>query len=637
MKEDSPIQRVLKRLVNLKTKLGRTEKDLTAAHVLQINKDKTWPSWQQWGELPNVLSKGERKISLIALAVFALSVVFVASWFVVTHRVEMASVGGEYTEGLIGEPQFVNPLYASASDVDSDLTELVFSGLFRYDPVSGLVPDLASSFEISEDQTTYTITIRDDARWHDGEPVRASDVIFTIQSIQNPEYKSPLAVSFQGVSVAEMGEKQVQFTLLEPFAPFLSSLTVGIIPSHLWEQIAPIRATLTDLNLTPIGSGPYKFSKYTKDKMGNIGTYVLERNPDYYAQPASIEQLAFKFYSDAHTAVDALTNRNIEGLAFIPADLVSEVEKIRGVEIMRPSIPQITAIFFNQEKNDLLAEHDVRQALIQSINKEEIINEVLGGHASAIDAPILPGMVGYHEDIERFGYDPDAARILFDEHREESEEVAFTLTVLDQAEFIHAAEIIQRQWAEIGVTLEIRVVAALDLQALVLSGRNYEMFLTGELLGTDPDPYPFWHSSQASDPGLNLAGYENRKADELLEEARITTDPEERAAKYIEFQDFLAEDLPAIFLYQPTYRYAVASKIKNIDLERITDPSDRFSRINEWYIKMKMKLRWSTEEPMVEEVEVVEPAAEEPTAEEVVGPTIEETIEEEPLDNSEEE
>jgi len=637
VKEDSPIQRVLKRLVNLKTKLGRTEKDLTAAHVLQINKDKTWPSWQQWGELPNVLSKGERKISLIALAVFALSVVFVASWFVVTHRVEMASVGGEYTEGLIGEPQFVNPLYASASDVDSDLTELVFSGLFRYDPVSGLVPDLASSFEISEDQTTYTITIRDDARWHDGEPVRASDVIFTIQSIQNPEYKSPLAVSFQGVSVAEMGEKQVQFTLLEPFAPFLSSLTVGIIPSHLWEQIAPIRATLTDLNLTPIGSGPYKFSKYTKDKMGNIGTYVLERNPDYYAQPASIEQLAFKFYSDAHTAVDALTNRNIEGLAFIPADLVSEVEKIRGVEIMRPSIPQITAIFFNQEKNDLLAEHDVRQALIQSINKEEIINEVLGGHASAIDAPILPGMVGYHEDIERFGYDPDAARILFDEHREESEEVAFTLTVLDQAEFIHAAEIIQRQWAEIGVTLEIRVVAALDLQALVLSGRNYEMFLTGELLGTDPDPYPFWHSSQASDPGLNLAGYENRKADELLEEARITTDPEERAAKYIEFQDFLAEDLPAIFLYQPTYRYAVASKIKNIDLERITDPSDRFSRINEWYIKMKMKLRWSTEEPMVEEVEVVEPAAEEPTAEEVVGPTIEETIEEEPLDNSEEE
>ena len=593
MKEDSPIQRVLNKLVKFKTKLGRAEKDLTAAHVLQVSKDKTWPSWQQWIELPGALSKNERKISLIALGVLVLSVLFVVSWFVITHRVEMAAVGGEYTEGLIGEPQFVNPLYASASDVDSDLTELVFSGLFRYDPVSGLVPDLASSFEISEDQTTYTITIRDDAHWHDGEPIRASDVVFTIQSIQNPEYKSPLSVSFQGMSVAEMGEKQVQFTLLEPFAPFLSSLTVGIIPSHLWEQIAPIRATLTDLNLTPIGSGPYKFSKYTKDKMGNIGTYVLERNPDYYAQPASIEQLAFKFYIDAHAAVDALTNRNIEGLAFIPADLISEVEKVRGVEIMRPSIPQITAIFFNQDKNDLLAEHDVRQALIQAINKEVIIEEVLGGHASTIDAPILPGMVGYHENVERLEYDPDTARTLLDEHREEGEEVAFTLTVLEQAEFIHAAEIIQRQWAEIGVTLEIRVVAALDLQALVLSGRNYEMFLTGELLGTDPDPYPFWHSSQASDPGLNLASYENRKADELLEEARVTTDPEERAAKYIEFQDFLAEDLPAIFLYQPTYRYAVASKIKNIDLERITDPSDRFSRINEWYIKMKMKLYWN--------------------------------------------
>ncbi len=608
VKLKNPIPSLQKRLRRIQSKPIRGKKDLTATHVLQVTRKRTLPTFRQWKQLPHVFSKTEKITSLVSLGIIASSVVFVTFWFVATHRVEVPAVGGEYTEGLIGEPQFINPLYSATSDVDSDITSLIYSGLFRYDPISGLVPDLASSFEISDDQTTYTITLREDAKWHDGEKVRASDVVFTFQSIQNPDYKSPLSVTFRNISIAQVDEKTVQFVLPEPFAPFLSTLTVGIIPSHIWEEISAKRATLTDLNLTPIGSGPYKFEKFTKDKKGNIRSYTLVRNPDYYANPALIERLQFKFYPDAASALDALENRNIEGVGFIPTDLVTEVNKIRGVEILRPSIPQITVLFFNQEKNSILKELNIRTALAHATNKEAIIDEVLGGYGASIDGPILPGMIGYHENITKLDYDIEMAKSLLEQEGwtladgstvrtkeidDETVELSFVMTILEQAEFIHTAEILQKQWSEAGIRLDIRVIPATDLQASVLNGRNYEIFLTGELLGIDPDPFPFWHSSQINDPGLNLALYANRNADTLLEQARVITDPNERAAKYIEFQNYLAEDVPAIFLYQPTYRYGIATKIENVILDRIMTPADRFSRVNEWYIKTKMKLQWS--------------------------------------------
>ncbi|MFH1433268.1 MAG: ABC transporter substrate-binding protein [Candidatus Uhrbacteria bacterium] len=607
MKLNSPIQKLRQGLGIVKSIFVRGPKNLTTAQVLKVSRTHSFPSFRQWRELPRVMSKTERLISVVALALLAAAIIFVASWYVVTHREEVPAVGGEYTEGLVGEPQLINPLYAVASDVDNDIASLVYSGLFRYDPVSGLVPDLAASYEISEDQTTYTIKIRDDAYWHDGDPVLSDDVVFTIQSTQNSDYKSPYAVTFRNIGVAEIDDKTVQFILPEPFAPFLSTLTMGILPQHVWSQIAPKRATLTELNLTPIGSGPYKFDKFTKDKLGNIGSYTLVRNDRFHGEAPKIENIVFKFYADANAAVDALANHNVEGLAFVPSDLVAEVEKVRGVEILRPSIPQITVLFFNQEANELLLDEDVRQALTQATDKGSLIKEVLGGFGTPIYGPIIEGMIGYHDSIETLPFNLEVAANLLDEAGwkleegaalrtkgtgDDAEDLIFTLTVVDQPEYIQAAEVLRNQWSTVGVGLEIRVVAAVDLQASVLSGRNFEIFLTGELMGIDPDPVPFWHSSQINDPGLNLAQYTNRNVDTLLEEARVTTDPEERAQKYIEFQDLLVEDLPAIFLYQPTYRYAVADKIKNIELERITTPADRFSRVSDWYIKTKMKLAW---------------------------------------------
>ena len=122
----------------------------------------------------------------------------------------------------------------------------------------------------------------------------------------------------------------------------------------------------------------------------------------------------------------------------------------------------------------------------------------------------------------------------------------------------------------------------------VIKNRNYEAFLYGEILGFDPDPYPFWHSSQSLGSGLNLSNYYNKDVDQLLEEARQEENHDLRTQKYIDFQDIIVEEMPALFLYSPSYDYGVDKKVKGINLIRITVPSDRFNGIEGWYIKTKL-------------------------------------------------
>lgn len=581
--------------------------------VLSVSKKRTIPSWKQWRQLPRVLTQKEGRLLGGAIAVFFLSAITLGVWELAIHRSNNPAVGGEYTEALIGEPQYINPLYASSSDVDSDLTKLVYSGLMRWDPTQGLVNDLASNVQISEDGKTYTITLRDDAKFHNGDAVLARDVVFTIEAIQNDQYRSPLAVSFSGVAVSQVDDRTVAFQLNEPFAPFLSTLTVGILPEDVWTDVSPRNAPLASRNLEPVGSGPYRFSKFSKDKNGNILSYTLERNADYYGEKPLIQTLTFKFYADSEGSVQALSNRNVEGVSFVPTDQETEVAKNHSVVILHPTIPRETVLFFNQEKNAALKDANVRKALALAIDKQAIVDQALGGYGTVIDAPILPGMLGYSPDVAKLTEDTATANNLLDTaghpwaegapfrsltkngttsgDGSTENELSFTLTTVQSPEFIKAAQMLVDQMVPIGVRITVETVAPDEFYDKVIAPRNYELLLTGELLGIDPDPYPFWHSSQAKVGGLNLAGYANRKADALLEDARKLTNADERAAKYKEFQDILAADIPAVFLYQSTYAYAVASKIKNVQIDRIATPADRFANVVEWYIKTKKTLQ----------------------------------------------
>ena len=559
---------------------------------------KRLPSFRQFKYLGQLLVPAEKKQikTLSFISVVCLAGLFTNIYFTQTKIVPKN--GGIYVEGLIGLPKFVNPLYSSLNQVDQDLSKLIYSGLVRIDNEQNIVPDLAENWFISDDQKTYTFTIRDNAKWHDGQPVIIDDFVFTFEAIQNAEFKSPLMSNFSDVEIKAIDDKTIQFVLKEPYAPFLENLTVGILPEHIWREVVPSNTVLADYNLKPIGSGPFKFKSFTKDKLGNIKSYNLIRHKDYHIHAPYLEEINFKFYPDFQSAVEALKNHNIDGLSYLPKELKENLASRKDLNYYSLQLPQYTALFFNQANNNILKNIKFRQALAYLLNKNEIITEALQTEGEVIDAPILPGFIGYNPNIQKYDYDFAKAEELLDStgylkkdgenFRKKGDDVlTVKLTTVNKGENYLASQVIQKMWQSAGIKTEINLVESGVIKSEVIKDRNFEILLFGEIVGIDPDPYPFWHSSQAGEAGLNLSNFINREADTVLEEARKISDPQQRHDKYVHFQNILNEYLPAIFLYTPKYLYPVTSKINGIETQNISIPSDRFSNIFNWYIKTK--------------------------------------------------
>lgn len=583
-----------------------------------------WPTLKQVQYMGKLLNKKDKLIIRICSLIMIIGLIFVLinSYFLYTKVAP--DFGGDYTEGLVGTPQYINPILAQTNDVDLDISTLLFNGLLQYHPDSGLMPDLAKSYNISEDQKTYTFELRDDIYWHDGRKFNANDVLFTMERIKDPNTKSPLFFNFKGVVVEKIDDLTIRFILEQPFSPFIENLMVGILPAHIWSGVPVQNTNLSDLNIKPIGTGPYKFSALTKDtRTGEIKTYTLERNDKYHESSAYIKKIIFKFYPTFDLAIDALNNKNIQGISFLPKEKLSRLINDRSLNLNLLNLPQYTALFFNMKKDSILRDVKLRKALARAINKQEIITNALNDQAQAINSPILPGQLGYTEDysIYQFGIEQakqelEAADWLLTDYikptttieentEQETENITaeetypfqvrqkkntyfeIDLTTINQPDNVKIAEMIQKTWQLIGVKTNIKLIELDQIQKEILRDHNYEILLYGENLGYDPDPYPFWHTSQITYPGLNLSSYSNSKIDKILEDARKTTSTETRANYYIEFQKLLAEDVPAIFLYNPTYTYPQSKIIKGFDNHTIIVPANRLTNINDWYIKTK--------------------------------------------------
>ncbi len=576
--------------------------------VQDLSKQKKLPSFKQLKYLKKFFSKKESILIKILSTVIILSIVSIGINFYWINSNVIAASGGEYTEGLIGSPQYINPILAQTNDVDLDLSYLLFSGLLKFEPDKGLVNDMAASYDISEDQKVYTFHLREDLFWDDNEKINADDILFTIDRIKDPNTKSPLIFNFSGVQTEKLDDYTVKFTLEKPFALFIESLSFGILPEHILIDIPAENMNLAEYNLKPIGNGRYKIKSLTKERNGAIKSITLVKNDLYHGDQPFIDQLTFKFYPDFNSAIDALNNKNIESISYLPGQFKEKIFNNRSVNFQQFSLPQYIALFLNQNKNDLLKNKAVRQSLAFAINKEQIKNSVYEESASTIESPILPGYIGFSDDIKKYNFNVEEAKKILDEagwkstdySNENSDELypfkvrkkddkflELTITAPNQAEFEKIAKGIQQFWQQIGVKTNLNILDANEIQRSLIKERNYEILLYGEILGYDPDPYPFWHSSQCQHPGLNLSCFRNAKADKLLEEARNTTSNEERGKKYIEFQKIISEEIPAIFLFNPTYTYPVTKKINGSGSHQIITPAHRFANISNWYIKTK--------------------------------------------------
>ncbi|MBI2627835.1 MAG: hypothetical protein HYW71_00150 [Candidatus Niyogibacteria bacterium] len=522
--------------------------------------------------------------------------------------VETPVDGGVLYEGVIGFPRFINPLIA-VSEADHDLTELIYAGLLKSDGQGGLKSELAEKYEISEDNLTYTFFLKENLRWSDGQPITAQDIIFTVKLAQDPFTKSPKRANWEGVETKIINSRAVKFILKKPYAPFLENTTLEILPYHLWADLKPEQISLSQFNIEPIGAGPYRVKKISRNSSGIINSYTLESFEDYALKKPYLKKIIFKFYNSEADLLAAYENRIIDSIGAVSSQKISAILR-KESRLQTMTLSRVFGVFLNQNKNKILADAAVRKILKLAVDKRKIIEEALAGYGSAIDHPIPPDTLGSIKEENNNDYDPEQAKILIEksgwklneksgimEKKIKKETILLTLSLSTSMapELVKTAELLKTMWEDIGVKTDVKIFEIGDFEKNIIRPRDYDALLFGEITGFDPDPFAFWHSSQRNDPGLNIALYANITADDLLEKARSIADPAKRAKNYVAFQKEVQKDIPAIFLYAPHYLYILPERLKGMDISHITVPSDRFTQVNEWYIDTKKVWKFLTD------------------------------------------
>lgn len=509
-------------------------------------------------------------------------------------------IGGEYVEGIVGQPLYINPLLSQTSEADADLVQLIFSGLFKYDKNGLVVNDLAESYVISEDQREYTISLKKGIVWHDGEMLNAEDALFTFKILQDPAYKSPLRQGLQGVEVSLVDDYTIKFTLKNAYIGFLDGLTTGLLPKHIWENIAPEKFALAENNLHPIGAGQYVFSNFQKNTDGNILTLQLAANKNHYAGSPYISKIIFNFYPGDEELIAAYNKKEVMGMGSIPPEKNANIKNAKSTNIHELTMPSYFAVFFNQTKNVALADDNVRNALNLSVNRQEIIDKILYGKGTPLASPFLAGMEGYKDadtklHLEAANKILDEAGWALDENenlrKKDNQTLSFELVTADYPELNQTAEILKKQWEKVGAKVTVKVLTVSDLLQNYIRTREYDSILNGQSVRFKPELYDFWHSSQKRDPGLNLSLFDNKDADGLLEDLRQQTDQAKRIENYQKFQDILVKENPAVFLYSRYYLYPTTNGVQGMDVTSINNSAQRFVDVNKWYVKTKRILK----------------------------------------------
>lgn len=493
--------------------------------------------------------------------------------------------GGILTEGEVGSPRFINPLL-TLSDADRDLSALTYAGLMGLDGKGDLVPVLAESYEVSPDGKMYTFTLREGLTFSDGTPLAANDIVYTVQKAQDAAIKSPEYANWSGIQATALDTRTVRFTLAKAYAPFLSLTTLGILPARLWQSISNEEFPFSALQTAPVGAGPFKITDLSRDTAGLIESVSLAANSRYALGRPYLDGIDFTFYSRTEDLATALDNGDIESAYDVPAKGAHTAPYAR-----------VFGVFFNQNEKQVYARTEVRKALSLALDRNHIVNDVLGGYASAIMGPVPPSntitqvaVTDAGDPVERAAvvlknagwvYDGTARAWANKSTKQTLDEI--TIRTSNVPELKNVATAIKADWEKLGIPTNVELYEPGDLSQNIIRPRKYEALLYGMVIGRNQDLYAFWSSQERNDPGLNIALYANKTVDALLEEARSSADPRTRAKDLQKIEDTIAADYPAAFIYAPDFTYALPEGLGGVELPQIVTPADRFATVATWY------------------------------------------------------
>jgi peptide/nickel transport system substrate-binding protein len=578
-----------------------------------------------WKKFWNILNLKDRIIFLssVGAVLISLLVIIIFGYFSSTEIVPQK--GGILREAYLGQPINLNPILGE-TETDKNLIEIVFNGLLKSDGNGGFENDLAESVKVEEEGRKWIVKLKHDIYWHDGEEFNADDVVFTIKAIQNSDSRSPFKISWQGVEVKKENDWTIIFNLRDSYAFFEENLKQKIAPEHIFKDIPLSNLYLSDYNFQPVGTGPYIFENFDKSKSGFINSYNFRVNEEYFFGEPYIERIIIKFYKTQAEVIKAFNNRQVDLFSGISADGFKDIRRSFNQSYL--ILPRYFAVFFNENINEIFSDDNVRMAIDYATDRQELAN-IFNNKVQLTSSPLLKEMPGYCCRFESVFSLEEAEKILNESNwidrdgdgireylidEDESIPLSFTLISPNASNLIESASLLRKQWAKIGVRVEIKVVPFDELQEKYFKSRIYDSIIFGNVLNYQPDLFPFWHSSQKFYPGLNLSLYENNKIDILLEETRQEFDKEKREEKLSKIHEIISEDKPAIFLFNPWHN-SVFSKRLNLnnqpfekeieefvcevekECSEIITPiyfnrtNERYFNIHKWHLKTKRVLK----------------------------------------------
>jgi peptide/nickel transport system substrate-binding protein len=505
--------------------------------------------------------------------------------------------GGTYVEGLAGRARLINPLLWQ-NEAERDLVSLIFEGLVRTDAAGNVVPDLARQWTVSQDGLTYTFDLRDHVYWQDGQPFTAADVAYTVGVTQDPAYTAhpEMADLWRSITTTVVSPLTIRFTLSEPYAPFLDHMSFGILPAHILRGTSVADLGSHPFNLHPVGTGPFRVESLDAEQV------TLVPNLQYHGQRPYLDQLQFRFYSDYPTLFAAYERGEIQGAAGLSPDEVDRLAEDSRATLYSAETAACTVIFLNLNRL-VFKDKAVRQALLLALDRQALVDQVVEGQAVVANSPVISALWAQDPVLQRYGYDPTAARALLDQAGWRDSDgdgirakgnMKLTFSLVTNADPVRErlVQAIAGMWEKIGVPVETQVIEPGRLSEEFLRPRHFDAVLYGWSVSYyDPDPYPLWHSTQAKAGGQNFTSFSNPEADAILEQARRTTDQATRAAMYRRFQQIFADEVPALLLYQSVSQYVVDQAVRNVQVGRlILDPSKRFETVTRWYVKTRREI-----------------------------------------------
>ena len=520
--------------------------------------------------------------------------------------------GGHFSEGVTGTVRFINPLLAT-SEAEKTLSSLVYSGLMRVGENGRLMYDLAEEYAVTNDGLIYTFLLREDLTWHDGKPLTAEDVAFTISLARDNIIKSREGINWEGIEVTVLNDRTIEFVLAEPYARLLTNTTLGIMPKHIWKDVPPEEFSFDVRNLEDaIGSGPFEILRVEKDRSGVPNFFALRSFNNFALGRPHIDSVTVRVYPNLEKVIEAYDRgdvMSIGSLTSYAATIFANSDK----EVVTEPLPRVFALFLNQNQAEVLKDKQVREALALAIDKNRLVADVLGGYGSATDSPLgvvhsslssqsdassldvakeilesagwLIPEVEVFDDANASSTDAFPAPPLPTVRENDGERLTLSIATSDVPDMKETAEIVRQYWEALGVDVTIQVFERGDLKQNVIQPRKFDVLLFGNFLDRFPDPYAFFHSSQRLDPGLNVAGYIDPDTDEILEDIRTSSDPRLREEKLQDFEKTIINTLPVIFLYVPDYLYLPPEDVLSVRFGTLGDAADRFDLIHTWYME----------------------------------------------------